>query len=803
MRISLRWLRECVDFALTPGGLAEALSMVGLDVEAVERLGEGLEGVVVGEVESILPHPRAERLSLCRVRDGRGVRQVVCGAPNLAVGERVALALPEAVLPGGPRVAEARIRGEVSEGMLCSESELGLGEDASGILLLPRDVPLGAPLAEALSLEDTVLDIAVTPNRPDCLAVLGVAREVAAIVGGELRSPSFSLREEGPEVESLTRVEIWDPDRCPRYAARVVRGVRVGPSPFWLQQRLRAAGMRPISNVVDITNYVMLELGQPLHAFDHARLEEGRIVVRCWRPEDGPFETLDGQRRSLTPEDLMICDARRAVAIGGVMGGANSEVTDSTRDLLLESAYFSPTTIRRTVRRLGLSSEASYRFERGADRGITVRALDRAAALLAELAGGEVARGVVDCRPKPLSPSRLSLRVGRAEALVGMRLGAETIRAHLQGLGVRVISEGDGRLEVEVPTYRPDLEREVDLIEEVARRHGYGAVPSTLPPSRVPPPSRDPGAELRRKARETLVGAGFCETIGMSFMGPRALDRLGLPEGHPLRRALPLRNPLSAEMSLMRTSLLPGLLDALVLNQNRGVSDAMLFELGRTFHPEPGRQLPREVTRLAAVGTERAAPGPWPESRQPRDFFFLKGMVETLAESLSLPAPRWQRGQEPYLDPARAAEFLWEGEWVGVAGALSEEATRAWDFRDRVHLFELDLERIAAFAKGDRRHRALARHPASYRDLSVLVGRGVASGTVEEVIREAGGELVRGVRLFDLYEGERIPSDRRSLAFSLTFRAEDRTLTDAEVEGIFRSIVESLEARLGATLRKG
>jgi len=810
MRVSLEWLSDYVEIDPSDADLvrliAEGLLLAGLEVEAVERPGEALEGMVVGEVLEAAPHPSADRLRLCRVSDGRSARPVVCGAPNVAVGQRVVLALPGARLPGGQAIEAVTIRGQRSEGMICSARELGLGDDHSGILVLEGSPAPGSPAAAALGLDDVILDISITPNRADCLSAFGVAREVAALLGHPLRAPEGRVEEDpSGDAASLCAVEILDPDKCPRYVARVIRGVKIGPSPAWMRRRLRAAGMRPISNVVDVTNYVMLSLGQPLHAFDLARLAESRIVVRRWRGEDGPFVTLDGQERRMDGEDLMICDARRPVAIAGVMGGRESEVEDTTRDILLESAYFSPSTIRRTRRRLGLSTEASYRFERGVDPGGTARAAAWAAELIRRTAGGAVAKGEVDCHPRPAVPARVRLRYKRAADILGAEVPPDEVRRELGALGMKAAGAGEGACEVEVPTFRPDIEREIDLIEEIARRRGYDRIPSELPPMRAPAARRGGIRRIEDEAREAMISAGFSEAINYSFVSGEGLRRLSAGEG-----AVPLRNPLSAEMDVLRTTLLAGLLGNAALNLNRGVEKVRLFETGRTFHPDPGQPLPREASRLAAVLTEGEAPALWPEGPAPggeqplpRAVFELKGAVERLGTLLNLPGLSFEPGGEGgAFEAAACARIRVEGAEAGVIGALRREVLEAWGLRQGAAAFELDLGVLLARERPPRRFEALPRFPANLRDLAVVVPEGVTHGEAEALIREAAGELLESSALFDVYRSrEMAAAGEKSLAYSLVFRHPERTLTDAEVNRAFEAIAGRLARDLGARLR--
>ncbi len=802
MRISLEWLADFTDLDMEdpelPERLANGLLLAGLEVEALERPEASFEGLVVAEVLSVDSHPNADRLKVCRVADGAGERSVVCGAPNVAAGRRVVLATPGVRMPGGMKVEVARIRGEQSEGMLCSERELGLGTDHSGIMVLGENQEIGADAAELLGLNDVIFDISITPNRADCLSVLGVAREAAALLGTSLEAPGISVEEdENASAASVCAVEIWDPDKCPRYAARIIQGVEIGPSPGWMARRLRAAGMRPINNVVDVTNYVMLSLGQPLHAFDLHRLAEQKIIVRRWAESDGPFTTLDGQKREMDDEDLMICDGEKPVAIGGVMGGLYSEVSGDTRDILLESAYFTPQTIRRTRRRLGMSTEASYRFERGVDPSGTVRAADLAAELIRRTAGGAVARGVVDAHPAPVAPRQVPIRVARASSLLGISLDAPRVRESLESLGLPVSEKEDGVFSVEVPTFRPDIEREIDLIEEVGRRVGYENIPATLPASGSPAarPARTRSLELQ--ARRIMVAGGFSEAINYSFVSREALERMGWRD----EQMVALRNPLSGEMDVLRTTLLAGLLANVAHNLSRGVGGIRLFELGRSFHPVEEEALPDQVLRMAGVVVGEAASQDGVSL--PEALSDLKGVIERFLESLGLEnllfepvdaAPGWE--------PSAVSGILAGGAAVGHVGLVSREVLGGWDIEAGVTAFELSLAVLAEIDPAPRRLTPLPRYPASLRDLAVVVDAARTNGEIEEIIHRAGGDWLESVDLFDVYQDAALKaSGEKSLAYSLVFRHPEATLTDAQVGEAFEAIVEVLGARLGARLR--
>jgi len=812
MLLSVEWLADYIDLDLSdqslPERLANAILMSGIEVELLKRSGAGLESLVVAEVLSADKHPSADKLKLCRVNDGAGERQIVCGAPNVAAGQKVVLAPPGVTLPGEMKIRAVRIRGEESQGMLCSERELGIGDDHSGIIVLDAECSNGDPAAPLIGLDDAIFEVSITPNRGDCLSILGVAREVSAILGIPLTPPRWEVAEgPGERTEALCGVEILDQDKCPRYAARVVRGVRMGSSPTWMQRRLRAAGMRPINNVVDVTNYVMLSLGQPLHAFDMTTLEGRRIVVRRWRPEDGPFTTLDGQERKMVEDDLMICDAGRPVAIGGIMGGVNTEISDSTEEILLESAFFSPSTIRGTRRRLNISTEASYRFERGVDPAGTRRAADWAIELIRQVGGGRIAGGAVDVHPAPAVPLTVRLRPERVSKLLGMDIGPSEIRRELEALGMAVQEIEGGAFEVKVPVFRHDIDREIDLIEEVARRKGYDALPSVLPATSAPPERLPRLAQLEKDARERMISAGFCEVLNYSFVSRSDLEKLGAA-GNPVS----LRNPLSADMDVMRTTLLAGLLANTAMNLNRGAEDIRIFEVGRTFHENPQERLPKEVRRIAALMSGAPSAALWPDPPSPvgdeilpARLFDLKGALEQMGQRLRLPEFQFRpAGDASSGFDSNAAAAVFSGESaVGTIGRLKDSIQESWGIRQDIYVFELDIEALAGIDRPPVRLNDITRFPASLRDLAIVVKDEVTHDAVEEIIRRIGGDLLESARLFDIYRHpDQIGEGEKSLAYSLIYRHPERTLNDEEVDEIFWKTVDCLEKGLGGRLRR-
>jgi phenylalanyl-tRNA synthetase beta chain len=632
MQVSLKWLKDYVEADLSPEELAERLTMAGLEVDALRRIEPAFSGVVVARIVSLRAHPQADQLSICEVDAGETFLPVVCGAKNIRVGDKAPLARVGAVLPGGDVIRSARIRGEVSEGMLCSEEELGIGTDASGVMILPPDLAVGKDLGEALDLCDTVFDIGVTPNRSDCLSILGMAREVAAITGKELRYPSFKVKEGGEEIRQITSVSIEDDDLCPRYTARVVKDVRIGPSPFWMRRRLESVGLRSINNVVDVTNFVMMEMGQPLHAFDFRFLEEGRIVVRRSR-EGEIFVSLDEKERVLPADTLMICDGVKPIAIGGVMGGLNSEVKNDTETILLESAYFNPASIRRTSRRMGMSTDAAFRFERGIDPEGVTRALDRAAGLMAELSGGAVCGGVIDQYPRPVPVAKeIPLRLKRIREILGAAVEEAEVERILRSLEMKVEPAGEAVYHVTPPTCRVDIAREIDLIEEIARIHGYDRVPSTLPAVSVIAGEANGKKVVETRIREIMTGAGYNEVINYSFVSPDAVDQLGLAETDERRLLVRIRNPLTEEQSVMRTTLVQSLLLDAGKNAGAGRFDLKIFEMGRTFIRQGEGEQPREHNRAAFLIAGRRYEDRWHFQEMNADFYDLKGCVENILE---------------------------------------------------------------------------------------------------------------------------------------------------------------------------
>jgi len=799
MRVTYNWLRDYVDLDLSPEDLAERLTMVGLEVEEIEDRYTYLDQVVAARVAAVEDHPRSNHLKVCRVETDRDSFQVVCGAPNVAPGLVSPLALVGTQLAGGP-VSEAEIRGVHSIGMLCSEAELMVGPDAGGIMVLPETARPGQKLKEVLGLADWAFEVGVTPNRPDCLSVIGLAREVAGILGQKMKYPKIDLIEAEERIEDQTSVTILSPEHCPRYVARVIRGVKIGPSPFWMVDRLAGVGLRSINNVVDITNFVLMEVGQPLHSFDMDRLDERRIVVQTAKAGQR-FVTLDGMERILSSDMLLICDARQGVALAGIMGGLNSEIVPETTNVLLESAYFNPVGIRRTSKALGLSTEASFRFERGIDPDGCLFAADRAAALMAALAGGRISSGLIDAYPKVQPKTIVPFSPARCNAFLGTGFEPEPMVRTLEGIELKISGSGEDRV-VDVPSFRVDLTREVDLFEEVARLSGYDQVPATLPPARAETLIPDPSLRLRSEIRNILEGLGLSEVVTYSFIFEGFADKLNLPQDDERRETVRIINPLSDEQSLMRTTLVPSLLETLRRNQAFKVEDVSIFEIGKGYFRRDGQELPDERLQVGGLMTGSRTGLSWYDQIRPVDFYDVKGVIEDLLESLKTTEPSFDRLALPaYYDEAASARVSVNGRTVGWLGRLAPAAAASFDLRETPFIFELELSPLLDIRQAAPRFSPLPRYPSVERDIALVLDREIEAGQILEYISGLGEEYLTDVALFDAYEGPQVGQGARSLAFRLTYRSGEKTLTDEEVNAVHKKITERLIQTFSAKLR--
>jgi phenylalanyl-tRNA synthetase beta chain len=835
MRVPFSWIKEYVAWDGTVEELAELLTMSGTEVEGIDWVGaprapENVARFVVGKVVTKEKHPNADKLNLCTVEVGEkngGVLQIVCGAHNFNAGDTVPVSLSGAVLENGLKLKKANLRGVESNGMIMSEQELGYEEKSSGILVLPDEWPAGEPLQDYLPVSEPVLELELTSNRPDCFSIYGIAREVAVAARLELAPPPIAPPAAfgGDPASQDIAVGIADPDLCPRYGATVIRGVTVGGSPAWLKARLTHAGMRPINNVVDVTNYVMLAYGQPLHAFDAGKIRGGKLIAR--RAGAGEkIVTLDGVERTLDDQMLVIADTERALVIAGVFGSQDAEIDERTTDLVLEAANFAGPSILRTEMHSGVRSEASNRFEKGLDANLVPGALDFAGRLFGDLCGGTVAPGIVDAGGVPPAPRPLSFRPGRADALLGYEIPAAEQSGILRRLecavdeaGVPVAARAAGVADVWTvtpPTFRPDLVREVDLIEEVGRIAGYGMAPETLPSHRIVG-GRDWPQQVRRAVRQALAACGLDEVITYSFIAPDALDPLGLPEGDLRLDPVRLSNPMSVEQSVMRTTLLPGLLKTVKDNVDRLNDPPNLFEIGRVYlwdepiaapahAAEPGAVLPREPEAVGIVLSGPLQVESWTGASRPTDFYTLKGCVDALLASVGIKGDYEPLGDEaqrfPYLHPGKSATVSVKGPGgTGVLGQLRPDVAAAYGLGD-VDVYVATINaRFADAALATREFTDLGAYPPAAQDLAVVVSRDVPAAAVVEQARRAGGKLVRSVRVFDVYEGDQVPADKRSLALRVVMRSPERTLNDKDIAGVRTKILKALEREFQADLR--
>ncbi len=807
MKVPLTWLKEYVDVKLTAAELAERMALTGTEVERISpaglpAAGGNLDRFIVGKVASRERHPNADKLSLCQVDTGAGTEQIVCGAANFQAGDKVAVCLPGGLLPGRDEpLSAAVIRGVESRGMMCSEAELGLSTEAEGIMILPEDAPVGGRLADYIPLSDEVLELEVTPNRPDCLSIYGVAREVAAITGRKLKPPPAEEAEPRGDdrIDEIISVGVADSDLCARYGARLIAGVKVAPSPPWLKARIVAAGMRPVNNVVDITNYVMWTLGEPMHAFDLARITGRQLMVRR-AVKDEEIVTIDGAVRRLSAGMLLIADAEKPVAVAGIMGGETSEVSAGTTDILLEAANFQGRSVLETSMALGLRSESSTRFEKGLDQELVPQALAMASRLMVEIAGGRLVPGQIDIQQQPFLPGAVPLRTGRVEALLGIAVPDAEIEAILTRLGFEVEEKEDGLL-VMVPSFRADVEREVDLIEEIARVFGLELVPPTLPSGMRVLGGLTSGQAVRRAAVRALAERGLSEIISYSFIMPDFADRLRLDPGDERRQVVALANPLSVEQSVMRTMMLPSLLGTLAANLSLQNQDINIFEQGRIYLPVAGEKLCDERRVIAGCLSGSLKGHSWLAGGGDADFFAGKGIVEALfagvAGSFSV-----ERAEETFLHPGKSAAVIAGGRRAGYVGEVHPLVLEAYDIDIPVVAFEIAEAELIASSAGIIVFADLITYPASFQDLAIVVEEDLPAAEIVKVVREAGAPLLQAVRVFDVYAGGSIGDGKKSVALNLEFRSADRTLTDEDVASVRAAIIDALKDKLNAALRE-
>jgi phenylalanyl-tRNA synthetase beta chain len=800
MKVSLKWLREYVDITVSSADLANKLTMAGMEVKGVQVIGGSWENIVVGQIITINPHPNADRLTLPTIDLGTEQQTVVCGAPNLRLGDKVAFAYVGAQLIDGHTgqafcLKSAKIRGVVSEGMVCSEKELGISDSHERIIVLPAEAPVGTLLADYLG--DVIFDLDITPNRPDCLCVIGIAREIAALTGHSLSLPEVSYQEAASPIDQQISVEITAPDLCPRYCASLITGVKIGESPRWLQQRLLACGMRPISNIVDITNYVMLEYGQPLHAFDYDKIRGKGIIVRR-AAEDEAVVTLDGVERVLSEDMLVIADTVGSVAIAGVMGGANSEVTQETTSILLEAASFNPASIHYTGRQLQLPSEACMRFERGIRPELTLPALKRATQLIVQLAGGEAAKGVVDVYPGKRDQEPILLSTGKVKTLLGVEFSLDQMVDALTSLGFDC-KKGESASEVWVtaPYWRSDIHLAVDLVEEVVRIIGYDKIPATMLSQPLPRQNPEPVLGLKQQAGRILTGYGFQEVITYSLTSLEMLNKL-LPEPHPLE-PMPLRiaNPMTAEREYLRPSLRANLLAAFSANRRHEDSGIRLFELGKVYLPRHN-DLPDEPEVLCSILGGSRLEKSWQGKEELLDFYDAKGVVEGLLNQLGVET-NFEEERDESLCLGKQAAIVVDGKKLGVVGELHPKVLEAFEVSEPVYLFEIDLTALLPFTIAHKMFQSIPRFPAIVRDMALIVDTEISHQRVLDIIKSF--PLANQVTLFDVYVGDQVPPGKKSLAYRITFQSPTHTLTDKEVNKVQQQILSKLSGELGVILR--
>ncbi|HEX3626435.1 MAG TPA: phenylalanine--tRNA ligase subunit beta [Verrucomicrobiae bacterium] len=808
MKVPYNWLKQYADFNWSVEETVERLTMLGLEVEGVRKIGGEFEGIVVAQILTRDPVAGSAKLSVCKVNDGTKERTIICGAQNHKPGDKVPLILPEFALPMKPGdkepfvIKERKVFGVTSQGMMCSPQELGLPDQIDGLLILPADAKVGQPFAEYLgrSGSDVVFDLEITPNRPDLNSVIGIAREIAALTATPLKTPEVEVRESGTPVGDLVSVRIEDGSLCPRYTARVIKGVKIGPSPDWLRQALEKAGIRSINNVVDVTNYVLLETGQPLHAFDYHLIAPGSggkpsIVVRRAR-ENEKFKTLDGGERALTPEILLIADEQKGIALAGIMGGANTEINDNTKDVLIESAYFSPTNIRRTSKTLGLRSESSYRFERGADVGICDWASRRAAQLILETAGGELASGVLDICPAAISQKEVELHFQKTTAVLGVTISHLEQISYLTNLGLTLTEQTPGICKFKIPTFRVDLKRDVDLIEEIGRLYGIDKIPATAPRNAIGSNAFDAVYDQISDARRILTGLGLNEAQGQTLI---AAPECGVKKDVQA----PLANPLSSDMDVLRPGLLPGLIHSLQHNVSRKNYDVALFEIGRAFISRNG--VFTEETHAAIAITGRRALNFWSGSERDAklDVYDLKGIVEEFLEQFGIRGVIFTKQSESApLFLESAAISIGGRVPLGELGQLPPGLAKKHDLRDPVFLAELNLNQLIARRNASKSFKPLPQFPAIRRDVAILVPEATTHEAVLQAVKQSKPANLESVELFDIFRGKNVPEGQKSLAYAFIYRSPEKTLTDAEVNTSHAKVLETFKTQLHATVRE-
>lgn len=810
MQVSIKWLKDYIDFTETPEQLADKLTMAGIPVENVVDPGEGLEKVVTGRIEKLEPHQNSDHLQICTMNVGLAENIIiVTGAQNVAEGQVVPVAMVGAHLPNGMKISKGKLRGVASNGMLCSAQELKLDleklpeEQKTGIFILPSDTPVGIPAKDVLGLNDVVLEFELTANRADCFSVFGLVREIAAITGNKPHFPEIKVNEDdNTKLNDIFSVEIADPDLCSRFSTRMLKNVKIGPSPEWMQQRLEGAGIRSINNVVDVTNFVMIELGHPMHAYDYDKITGKKLIAR--RAIEGEeLHTLDDTSRKAKGEMLVIADSEKAAGLAGIMGGFETEITDTTTTVILESADFYGPCIRRTARACGLSSEASGRFERGVDSETTIKALDRAAQLLQEMGACTVCEGIVDVYPNPKQANYVTFTPEQINNHLGTNIAKDVMLNIITSVGFDVTKDENDEITVKVPSWRNDVTCMADISEEIARLHGFDKIKSTLPNGVSMQGTQSAKQTFIDKVKTSLSSQGLYETISFALTNEETFNKLNIPQDSPLRKAVPIMNPLSDEYPLVRTTLLSSIFDNLARNLARKNDDVALFEVGSVFFPKalPVTELPDEVVKIAGAITGRRNAQGWNQTNDMVDFYDAKGIIEELLANLRVTRYTVEAGTHYAMHPGKTALFKKGRDVIATVGEVHPAVLSAYGITKPVYIFELDATTVMKYMAKDLKYKALPKYPATSRDLAMLVDVDVNAADIEKAMTKAAGQNLTQITLFDVYTGKQVEEGKKSLAFSLTFQSNDKTLTDAEIDPAIEKIVAKLQKDFNANLR--
>lgn len=810
MQVSIKWLKDYIDFTETPEQLADKLTMAGIPVENVVDPGEGLEKVVTGRIEKLEPHQNSDHLQICTMNVGLAENIIiVTGAQNVAEGQVVPVAMVGAHLPNGMKISKGKLRGVASNGMLCSAQELKLDleklpeEQKTGIFILPSDTPVGIPAKDVLGLNDVVLEFELTANRADCFSVFGLVREIAAITGNKPHFPEIKVNEDdNTKLNDIFSVEIADPDLCSRFSTRMLKNVKIGPSPEWMQQRLEGAGIRSINNVVDVTNFVMIELGHPMHAYDYDKITGKKLIAR--RAIEGEeLHTLDDTSRKAKGEMLVIADSEKAAGLAGIMGGFETEITDTTTTVVLESADFYGPCIRRTARACGLSSEASGRFERGVDSETTIKALDRAAQLLQEMGACTVCEGIVDVYPNPKQANYVTFTPEQINNHLGTNIAKDVMLNIITSVGFDVTKDENDEITVKVPSWRNDVTCMADISEEIARLDGFDKIKSTLPNGVSMQGTQSAKQTFIDKVKASLSSQGLYETISFALTNEETFNKLNIPQDSPLRKAVPIMNPLSDEYPLVRTTLLSSIFDNLARNLARKNDDVALFEVGSVFFPKalPVTELPDEVVKIAGAITGRRNAQGWNQTNDMVDFYDAKGIIEELLANLRVTRYTVEAGTHYAMHPGKTALFKKGRDVIATVGEVHPAVLSAYGITKPVYIFELDATTVMKYMAKDLKYKALPKYPATSRDLAMLVDVDVNAADIEKAMTKAAGQNLTQITLFDVYTGKQVEEGKKSLAFSLTFQSNDKTLTDAEIDPAIEKIVAKLQKDFNANLR--